>query len=73
MTTPEPHCPGEPNISPWRESSHGTVFAVSVCACGAQMNYVELEIAEGHLEAENAPSVNLGPPRGTIAAEEDHQ
>jgi hypothetical protein len=43
METTQPHCPGEPTISPWRMSSHGTVFAVQVCCCGETATYVEIE------------------------------
>ncbi len=37
------HCEGEPTINPWRESAHGTVYAVKVCACGEQFEYIEIE------------------------------
>jgi hypothetical protein len=37
-------CDGEPTVSPWRVSAHGTVYAVKVCACGSEMSYVELEV-----------------------------
>lgn len=39
----EQHCPGEPTVSPWRLSGHGTVYAVVVCCCGEQMTYQEIE------------------------------
>ena len=40
----EPHCPGDPTITPLRLSPQGTVFALSVCACGEQAEYIELEV-----------------------------
>ena len=71
MTTPEPHCPGEPSIAPWRHSAHGTVYAVQVCACGAEARYVELEVAEHRLEGENALQGNTGPAPASVEREEE--
>lgn len=40
------HCEGEPTISPWRETAQGTWYAIKVCACGEQAEYVEVEAQE---------------------------
>ena len=38
------HCEGESTIAPWRQSSVGTIYAVKVCACGAEARYIELKV-----------------------------
>lgn len=41
----EQHCAGEPTVSPWRLSGHGTAFVLKVCACGGTFEYAEIEPA----------------------------
>ena len=37
------HCEGPPRVTGWRVSGHGTAYAIVVCACGKQAEYVEVE------------------------------